>query len=77
MEALNGLLVRANTLQLMRGVTVGNREHTMDVSHIFFVDDTLIFCQQDLRNLLHLRCVLLCFQAVMGLKINLNKSELA
>lgn len=37
---------------------------------------TLIFCPHDVRNLLHLRCILVCFQGVLGLKINLQKSEL-
>lgn len=49
---------------------------TLRVSHLFFADDTLIFCQPYVRNLLHLRCVLLCFQGVSGLKINLQQSEL-
>lgn len=44
MEALNGLLGKAKDLQLMREVSVGRMEH----------DDTLVFCQPDLRNLLHL-----------------------
>lgn len=77
MESLNGLLVRANNLLLLRGVSVGRGDNSMVVTHLFFADDTLIFCKPDLKNLLHLRCILLCFQAVSGLKINLNKSELA
>lgn len=75
MEVLNGLLNRAHELQLISSVSLGQRER-IDVSHLFFADDTLTFCQPDLRNLLHLRCVFMCFQAVFGLKINLHKSEL-
>lgn len=36
----------------------------------------LIFCQPEVSVLLHLRCILLCFQAVSSLRINLSKSEL-
>lgn len=66
---------RANDLNLMRGVSVGRKE-SLCVLLLFLGDDTLIFSQPDLRNLLHLLCVLMCFQAVSGFKINLNKSEL-
>lgn len=56
---------------------MGHGENRTVVSNLFFVDDTLIFCKPYLRHLLYLKCVLLCFQVVSGLKINLNKSELA
>lgn len=77
MESFNGLLVKANEHLLLRGVSIDRGDNSMVVTHLFFADDTLIFCKPDLRNLLHLRCIFLCFQAVSGLKINLNKSELA
>lgn len=50
-----------------------NGEHL--VSHLLFVDDTLIFCEANHEHFCHLRC-LLCFKAISGLKINLSKSEL-
>lgn len=56
---------------------MGRRWATIEVFHLFFADDTLIFCQQDLGNMLHLICVLMCFHTVSGLKINLHKSEMA
>lgn len=37
---------------------------------------TLIFCDADVRQLGYLRCLLSCFEAVSGLKINLAKNEL-
>lgn len=52
-------------------------ENKTDVTHLFSADDTLIFCKPYLKNLLHLRYILLYFQVVYGLKINLNKSEMA
>lgn len=42
----------------------------------FLADGTPIFCQLDEKMILNLRCFLLCFQAVSGLNINFNKSEL-
>jgi len=41
-----------------------------------FADDTIIFYGVARDNLRYLRCVLLCFVVVSGLKINLAKSEL-
>ena len=46
------------------------------VFHLLFVDDTLIFCDTDLDQLLIICLVLIWFEAVSGFKINLGKSEL-
>ena len=45
----------------------------MDISHLLFVDDTLVFFYANLDQLNHLRCILLCFEADSGLCINLAK----
>jgi hypothetical protein len=46
------------------------------VSHLLFVDDTLIFCDAEEEQLHNLRCLFLCFEVASGLKINLSKSEI-
>jgi hypothetical protein len=46
------------------------------ISHLLFVDDTLVFCGAKPNHLHFLRALFLCFEAVSGLKINLAKSEL-
>lgn len=43
---------------------------------IFFADDVLLFCELEKKALLSIRCVLMGFQVVFGLNINLSKSEL-
>lgn len=48
----------------------------LEIPHLFFGEDALILRQPEADMLLNLRCVFLSFQAVSGLKINLNKSEL-
>lgn len=60
----------------MKGTVVGNNDKQMEISHLFFADNTLFFCQRDNNSLLNLRCILLCFQAVSGLIINYDKFEL-
>jgi hypothetical protein len=42
--------------------------------HLLLADDTLIFCEPKVEQLHNLKCLLLCFEVVLGLKINLSKS---
>ena len=46
------------------------------VSHLLFVDDTILFCDADVEQILHIRLLLLSFQAVTGLKVNVHKCEM-
>jgi hypothetical protein len=41
------------------------------LSHLLFVNDTLIFCEANLDLLHNFCCIFLCFEVVSGLKINL------
>jgi hypothetical protein len=51
-------------------------EHGVCVSHLFFADDTIPFCDADPIQLLYIRMVLTCFEAVTGLRVNMLKSEM-
>ena len=56
---------------------MGNSEgRSLAGSHLLFANDTLIFCDADLDQILILCMILIWFEAVSGLKINLGKSEL-
>ncbi|GMP31378.1 hypothetical protein CsSME_00005615 [Camellia sinensis var. sinensis] len=54
---------------------MGKAPAILSVSHLFYVDDALIFCDANVDQIGYLRCVLLCFEAVSGLRVNLAKSE--
>ena len=76
MEALGRMLDKVVHEGRMLGFSVGNLEgRSMAVSHLLFVDDTLIFCEADLDQILILRMIRIWFEEVSGLKINLGKSE--
>ena len=61
----------------MSSFGVGHLEgRSLEVSHLLFTNDTLIFCDADLDQVLFLCMILIWFKAVFGLKINLGKSEL-
>ena len=56
---------------------MGNLEgRSLLVCHLLFANDSLIFCNADLDQILILRMILIWFEAVSSLKINLGKSEL-
>ena len=46
------------------------------VSHLLFADDTLVFVKDHHSQLTFFCCLLIWFEAMLGLKINLEKSEL-
>ena len=77
MEALGRMLAKAVLEGRMSGFSVGNLEgRSLAMSHLLFVDDMLIFCEANLDQIMILHMILIWFQAVSGLKINLGKSEI-
>jgi hypothetical protein len=42
----------------------------------FFIDDTILFYDLDPEQLLYIHMVLIIFEAVTGLRVNMNKSEM-
>ena len=77
MEVFSRMLRRVEGAGLIRGFNLeGRRDGGEHVSHILFADDTILFCYADVEQILHIRLLLLSFQAVTGLKVNVHKSEM-
>jgi hypothetical protein len=56
---------------------VGSKHSSMiNISHMLFANDALIFCGANPNHLRYLCALFLCFEAVSHLKINLATSEL-
>lgn len=72
-EVLSKMITRAE-IGFISGCKVGSSE--VSISHLQFADDTMIFCEADVRQVGYLRCILRCFEVVLGLRTNLAKSEI-
>lgn len=60
---------------LILGLLVGSSMlGSIIVSHLLFADDTLILCRRYDDQICSLMALLLCFEAVSSLKVNLSKS---
>jgi len=64
-------------MPFLEGFQITNaRSESMLIFHLLFADDTLCFCKPYESNLGYLRCILLLFEAMAGLKVNLPKNFL-
>ena len=77
MEAFSCLLKRAVAKGFLTSCMVwGRRGEGVQISHLLFTDDMLIFCEAKEDQLTHLCWLLMWFEALSGLKVNMEKSEL-
>jgi hypothetical protein len=77
MEAFSRMLGAFTERGLISGFSVGSSgQDRVNVSHLLFADDTLVFCGANTSQIRHLGALLVCFEAVAGLKVNLSKSIL-
>ena len=77
MEGLSRMLDVAATTSQFSGFSIGNTAgNSVMVSHLLFVDGTLIFCNVDPMQITSLRAILARFEEVSGLRINFGKFEL-
>ena len=75
MEVLSVLITRAVEGGFIHGCRIWRgREQAVNITHLLFADDTIVFCEAKKEALLHLGWILFWFEAASGLKINLDKS---
>lgn len=53
-----------------------DERESLEVTHLQYADDTLIFCGAEEEQLRYLRVILVMFEGISGLHINLSKSFL-
>ena len=81
MEGLNNMIKVARENECIRSFEVATTQTSisndnMEVTHLQYADNTLIFCDANEGHLLVLRSILLLFEGVPGLHINWRKSQL-
>ena len=77
MEVLSGLIRRAVEGGFISGCNIRRGSGpAANVSHLLFVDDTIVFCEAKKDHLTHLSWILFWFEVASGLRINLAKSEI-
>ncbi|WKA13278.1 hypothetical protein VitviT2T_030594 [Vitis vinifera] len=77
MEVFSYFLKRVVDGGFMSGCKVkGRNDKGVQISHLLFADDTLVFCQASQDQLTYLSWLFMWFEAVSRLRINLEKSEL-
>jgi hypothetical protein len=76
MEVLSKMILALVNGGLLSGFMGSRSSGTINIFHLLFVDDTLIFCETNPNHLRNLCSLFLCFEEVSGLRINLVKSKL-
>ena len=77
MELFSKTMKRVEGASLLRDFRAdGSRGKGVCVLHLLFVDDTILFCDADEEQILHVWMLLLYFHAVTDLKVNTLKSEM-
>jgi hypothetical protein len=76
-EVLSRVIIVAIDNGRHSGFSVGSRlSELVNISHLLFVNDTLVFCGVNFDHIRSIRALLVCFEAVSGLKVNKTKSVL-
>ena len=77
MDVLRTLLRRTEEGDFLKGFKASpNAQGGLQISHLLFANDTILFCDASREQLLYIRMVLIFFEAITGLKVNVGKSEM-
>jgi len=76
MEGLSKMLSGAVDSGRLSSFSVGSWPPVINISHLLFADDILVFSEANPIHLRYLRVLLVCFEAVSCLKVYLAKSLL-
>ena len=73
-NVFNKMVGRVKEFGLVEGICIGNDR--VELSHLQFADNTLVFCLANKEILLNFRRLMRCFAVLFGLNINYNKLTL-
>lgn len=73
-KALSTLISGSSSTKRITGIKPGR--HCPPITHLFFVDDRLLFCSGKLEEVWHVRRLLSIYENASGQAVNFNKSAL-
>ena len=81
MDILSRLINKAMKGNFLSGCKIGGvggeeEEEELELSHLLYANDTLLFCKDNPDHLAFFGWILMWFKALSGLKINLGKNEI-
>jgi hypothetical protein len=73
-DVISSLLTKANHDKLIHGVKIAPR--APEITHLFFADDSLMFCRANEVEAKQVKDIISSYQQVSGQMVNFTKSEL-
>jgi hypothetical protein len=73
-DVLSGLISQAQKSHLIHGVKIAPR--APEISHLFFADDSLLFCRATKEEVNVLASIIQTYERASGQLVNYNKSEM-
>jgi hypothetical protein len=73
-DVFSTMITNSQDLNLINGINIA--QNAPKISHLFFADDSLIFCKAKKDEALQLKAIFEEYQRISGQKINMDKSEL-
>ncbi|CAN0907649.1 hypothetical protein LINGRAHAP2_LOCUS24917 [Linum grandiflorum] len=77
MDVLSKILDFLNEAGVIQGFCIDKDTGLGEVTHLLYADDTILFCETSVAQIKGVLSALIVFQAITGLKVNLNKSSLS
>ena len=73
-EGLHALIEKAARAGLIRGISLCRNGPRL--THLFFADDSLLFCRTSIQECIHIQTILSEYEAASGQKLNRDKTTL-
>ena len=73
-EGLSALIHKVTRDKQISGISIGRG--CPFLTHLFFADDSLLFCKENVQECQKLVDILNCYEAAFGQKINTDKSSI-
>jgi hypothetical protein len=73
-DVFSGLITKAQNHSTINGIAIA--QNAPKVSHLFFADDSIIFCRAKKEEAIQLKAIFDEYQRISGQQINMSKSEM-